>query len=345
MSKQPIRTNVLSVAIGLMLATTAAAAFAEGPDAGMQPGIASGHDYPELSRDAVTEIILGTWGPQLAATDDAWQERMQAVLEQADEDNLRRAMDVLDYEQMLAVLGGATVRGGDAAPLEIGDEAEDLVYTPIAPCRLIDTRVASPLGGRIPAEGTVEYYSWGVNFRNTQGGDDSNCGIPANPAAIALNVTAVNPSKAGFLTVYPAQGVRPSTSTVNYVQGEIVGNGTLAVARQGIGFGFAIYSFGETDVVADAVGYFVRPVATALDCTEVTQSFDSNPGTFNSGSVTCPTGRAATGGGCITASSTFEKVTRSHNNGSNGWTCRTFNEGGNPLVNTVTATCCRVPGR
>src|SRR5437773_6789195 len=67
--------------------------------------------------------------------------------------------------------------GGAATAAEapgLGDSADNLVYTPVPPCRIIDTRLA---GGLIPAGGTRSFRATGAGFAG-QGGIAGSCGVP-----------------------------------------------------------------------------------------------------------------------------------------------------------------------
>ena len=44
---------------------------------------------------------------------------------------------------------------------QIGSLSSDLVFTPLTPCRIVDTRVA---GGTIPALATRGFKAWGTSF-------------------------------------------------------------------------------------------------------------------------------------------------------------------------------------
>ncbi|MFM7271232.1 MAG: RCC1 domain-containing protein [Actinomycetes bacterium] len=84
----------------------------------------------------------------------------------------------------------------------------------------------------------------------------SAAGVPADAVAVALNVTAVTPSAAGFLTVYPTGVPRPTSSTLNYTTGSIVPNGTTV--KIGGGGKISVYALaGCPQVVVDVVGWFV----------------------------------------------------------------------------------------
>ena len=115
-------------------------------------------------------------------------------------------------------------------------------FTGVTPFRVADTRET---GGCVTA---------GAPRRVPVGGVTGS-GVPTGAAAVALNVTVVAPRAAGFLTVYPAGVARPTASTLNYVAGQIVPNGT--VVKLGTADAVDIYALdGCPDVVVDVVGYF-----------------------------------------------------------------------------------------
>lgn len=81
------------------------------------------------------------------------------------------------------------------------------VFTPLAPIRLLDTRLADPAinplgGGALPAGQVVEVAVAGTR------------GVPADAAAVSVNVTAVSPAGVGFVTAFPC-GPLPEVSTLN----------------------------------------------------------------------------------------------------------------------------------
>ena len=66
-----------------------------------------------------------------------------------------------------------------------------------------------------------------------------------------MNVVAVDPCQAGFLTVYPCGDV-PLASNVNFVRRHTVAN--LAAVRLSTGGDLCVYASEQTDVVVDLVG-------------------------------------------------------------------------------------------
>src|SRR5687767_4579740 len=110
----------------------------------------------------------------------------------------------------------ARAASGTPEPQALGDDDSDLVYFPLTPCRLVDTR-NTPTGPVPIAAGTAVPFE-ANNDLGAQGGEVAGCGVPQNdPAALAVTITAVNPQGPGNLRAYPA-GVAtpPNASVVNY---------------------------------------------------------------------------------------------------------------------------------
>ena len=75
------------------------------------------------------------------------------------------------------------------------------------------------------------------------------------PVTVVLNVTIVNPTAAGFLTVYADQSAPPPTSDLNFPAGALLSN--LVVAQVGSDGKIAIYNLtGSSHVVVDVLGYY-----------------------------------------------------------------------------------------
>ncbi len=113
-------------------------------------------------------------------------------------------------------------------------------YTPVAPFRLADTRDTPGLT-RLAEGATLRVRATGVG------------GVPANARAVAANITVVDPSAAGFVTVWPCND-RPLASTGNYRAGAVRPNAAaVAVSAEG---DLCLFSLAATDVVIDLTGYW-----------------------------------------------------------------------------------------
>ncbi|MEN9506350.1 MAG: hypothetical protein RI958_2276 [Actinomycetota bacterium] len=121
------------------------------------------------------------------------------------------------------------------------------LFTPLTPDRVLDTRDGTGRAGVIDPVGPEEHIDLAVTGRG---------GVPASGVdAVALNVTVDRPTAAGFVTVWPAGERMPLASTHNFVPGLSVAN--LVLAKVGTGGRVSLYnSAGDTQLVADVVGYF-----------------------------------------------------------------------------------------
>lgn len=115
-------------------------------------------------------------------------------------------------------------------------------FTGITPARLLDTRQSTqgPIFG--PNE-TRHLTVTGVND------------VPADATAVVLNVTQIDATTAGYMTVYPTGIERPNTSNLNGAPGRTRPN--LVVSKVGTGGQVDIYNYdGKANVAVDIVGYF-----------------------------------------------------------------------------------------
>jgi Protein of unknown function (DUF1566) len=148
---------------------------------------------------------------------------------------------------------------------ELGSLNSDLVFTPVTPCRLVDTRSAT--AGIMNAGQSRGFLGKGTNYA-VQGGATSNCNLPnsTNTAALVVNFTVVSPETGGYITVYPGDAASaPLAATLNFNAGDVKGNNAVLKLNQtGSGVDFRIYTTSTTHIVADVVGYYAKPVAVPL---------------------------------------------------------------------------------
>jgi hypothetical protein len=135
--------------------------------------------------------------------------------------------------------------------VDIAGWFEGAAYVGATPTRLVDTRDGT--GGTIGRIGPSTPLTIPVANLAVNDAAGSSTTLPANVAAVALNVTAVQPSASGFITVWPC-GERPLASNLNYVAGDIIPNGVIApVSANGE---VCLYSLAETHVIVDLAGWF-----------------------------------------------------------------------------------------
>jgi hypothetical protein len=121
---------------------------------------------------------------------------------------------------------------------------------PITPNRVLDTRVAatsSAAGAELGSQAMVP--AGGSISLKVTGGD-----VPETALAVALNVTAVDASAPGFLTIFPDGGPQPGTSSVNFPAGAAAPN--AVVAKLGAGGRIRLFSSASVNVIVDVFGWF-----------------------------------------------------------------------------------------
>ena len=124
-------------------------------------------------------------------------------------------------------------------------------YTPVTSARLLDTRLTGATiddidegGGPLAANTTRTIAIAGRG------------GVPATGVeAIALHITAVNQTQRTFVTVWPSDFARPTTSNLNPTPAAPASN--LVIVKLGAAGDVSLYNFvGSVNLIVDVVGYF-----------------------------------------------------------------------------------------
>ena len=125
----------------------------------------------------------------------------------------------------------------------VGPSAPGAVVS-VTPARIADSLSKQQIRGAVPAHGTVTVQVTGKGR------------IPATGvSAVLLNVTAVAPQKAGYVTVWPAGIPRTGTSNLNFQAGQTIPN--TVIVKVGTGGRIQLYngSTGTVHLLVDVTGY------------------------------------------------------------------------------------------
>ena len=141
-------------------------------------------------------------------------------------------------------------------------------YVPVTPKRLLDTRsgigaAKAPVG----KDGQVTLQVAGAGP------------VPATGVtAVALNVTAVSPTAAGYVTVWPDGSSRPATSNLNYGAGQTVPN--LVIVKVPADGKIDLYSGsgGSVQLLADVEGYYTTAGGDAFVPVNPVREIDTRTG-------------------------------------------------------------------
>ena len=153
--------------------------------------------------------------------------------------------------------------------------SKDSDFEPMPPRRLVDTRSAVSPPIKVPANSTLQVQ---VTARY---------GIPDDAAAVSLNVTSVDSSSSGFLTMFPCGTPRPTASTLNYVSGQAIAN--AALAKAGSGGNVCIYTQDATHLLVDVTGWF--PADTDFRTLSPERLLDTRSGLGHSPAGLVPAGQ------------------------------------------------------
>ena len=184
----------------------------------------------------------------------------------------------------------------------------DLVYTTLSPCRIMDTRNASVASGvRGPIAGNVlkqlpGFITTGQNWGQYGGNAASDCGLNdlagTSIYAVAMVITILNPNFSAYLGVSDSNILASVLNTValNYTAGQ--GLSTMYIVPQLFGntIYFAMPTGLSANLIFDVVGYFAAPQSTTLNCVSAalagigTNNIGNNSQYFLANRAACPVG-------------------------------------------------------
>ncbi len=134
-----------------------------------------------------------------------------------------------------------------------------LLFVPITPCRITDTRAGSPIQSTrdIPIQ--------------------SSCNIPSTAQAYALNITAVPNGEMDYLSIWP-MGQPAVVSTLNSYDGRVVAN--AAIVPAGTGGAVTVLVSQPGHVIIDINGYFIPSSGLAFYPVAPCRVTDTRNGSF-----------------------------------------------------------------
>ncbi len=348
--------SALLVALSALLTLPGGSVTAAQPAATGLPGAAATAtpDHRALVRE-----IYGLWenAPNpVNARNEALYGDLREALKTATLGQLLGARQARTYEDVWAALPGSArnslsvvpLSGLSVTPLVATPVTADLVYTPVTPCRIIDTR-----GGVAPYTGLIgpnagNQFVVTLSNSSPQGGYAGSCGIPTNPypVAVAINVTSAGQTGNGNLKVIDTGAGLPNSSLVNYVAGVNIANAAIVKVGHVPSGDIYIYSAGSAShAIVDVMGFFSSPAATALQTTLVNAVSPCSMGANCYSGATCPPGYSLTGGGYWT--SYFQPgvdIIVNGPTGDTGWMVMMQNNSGLDLNLSTYAVCARTAG-
>jgi hypothetical protein len=164
---------------------------------------------------------------------------------------------------LVGVVVGATV-GGFAVVRATSGSSSASSFVPVSPVRVLDTRsdlglaeVTDGVAGTLKVTGSIPTA--------TSSGVVNAVVVPAGATAVVLNVTAVNPTAGGYVSLRPGDATgAPTVSTLNVTAGGTFPNGaTITIPTTGAHAGqIQVWyeaegtTVGSTELLIDIAGYY-----------------------------------------------------------------------------------------
>jgi hypothetical protein len=316
----------------------------------------------DQNRATVIERIVNSWGDQLALEAGLSRAQLREMLAAMRADQLLAASLAGSLSGLHAVMtqalpATAPARAPEKVHIEaLGDTTQDLVYTPVNPCRLFDTR-ASQGGLGTPVLNTRRTYGAITPVAN-QGGPGS-CAAAASAGVALIQIGTLTPSGSGLLQGGAQGAASFPNALILYQPGDQYGTAVAMPLNPANGQFDLVEQFATADLYGDLLGYFGPPAATALDCTTLLSQVSLPHASTGEVALDCTAGYQVAGGGCVfyntdgtaTASNVGSVIlnysTRHRTGGTflNGWACRFTNT--DPTIDyfmSARPMCCRTPG-
>ena len=227
----------------------------------------------DQNRTSVVERVVTTWGVPLAQSSAAISvDELRLLLEGLRADHLLAASLAGTLDGVRDVLANAMVAAPTTKPTlrqtkALGETAFDTVYTPVTPCRLVETRGAFAAvyqGNGTPSHNPLPFAPNEIRIYTVQGGNGvclSQLPSGLAPSAVQLQVFGMPTSAAsGDIEILPQGAAFGSTATMVYV-GSIPFNTVSTAARiNPVNNQISVQvRGGGAHVAIDVVGYFKRP--------------------------------------------------------------------------------------
>ncbi len=252
---------LLSLVLGLIGVVSIDSALAQAQKATPDPLLAV-----DQNRTTVIDRIVSDWGDNLAVEAGVNQAQLREMLFAMRADQLLAASLVGSLDGLKAIFvaalrttanGGARVAMAADAPSALGDTNADLVYTPVTPCRLFDTR---------PSQGGLGTPT--LNVRRTYGaitpvanqGGPGGCAAAAGAAVALIQIGTLTPSGNGLLQAGPQGAASFPNALILYQPGDQYGTAVAMPLNPANGQFDLVEQFATADLYADLQGYFRRPV-------------------------------------------------------------------------------------
>jgi hypothetical protein len=365
--------------LGLLALVAAMPATAQQTDlppkmdqAAIQRSLAIQAEIAQITQNKQSFInnLIASWQPNVnAALFGNISTELTPLMQAATPWRLYAASLVGDYNTMLQVVRGEISAGtvinalsapqshatagtaltvGAVSPFALGSTTSQLVFTPIPPCRIADTRGAGARTGILTAGVPRTFDLSTGGFSKGQGGSTSCPGLTSfNFYAWSVNLTVTGYTANGFLQVYPFGGSVPATSISNFGPAlPAIANSSTVTGCYGCTDSINVVASAATHVILDVYGYFELPTGFS---TGVVTQMAGTTATVAAGAYqfvqggACPAGTVVISGSQTNSSSSTNTIlTSDHNISGTTWYEYVKNTGTSSATVTVYSNCQEV---
>jgi hypothetical protein len=223
----------------------------------------------DQNRATVVDRVVNQWGDRLAASNAGiTSAQLREILGGLRADHLLAASLAGSIDGLRDVVSGALVHTAAAISpglmqtKALGDANDDLVYTPIVPCRILDTRHGTipPYNAQMVGGSGFPVASNLANFAPKRG-SRRNCKLPLASSALFVVLTGLNPYYDAFLASVNSCNFATLTRSLvmDFSANKGVTNTAIVPVDGSVRFYLGLPAQVTTNVIADAVGYFKAP--------------------------------------------------------------------------------------
>ncbi len=209
----------------------------------------------DADREAFVQGLVEQWASPSSDSADHLYETFRRL----NSDKLLAIQDATNLEAVDAILLGDSPNNLPATPLVLGSLSGDYVYTPVNPCRVVDTRFAAGGGVPIAAGTTRDFKVYGTLIEIQNQGGSTACSAPnGEPRAAHINVTVVPVGGNGFVKVYPDASPQPNASLVNFKLGTNIANAATIRTRFSTSAvpDITVFTSATAHIIIDVLGYY-----------------------------------------------------------------------------------------
>ena len=198
----------------------------------------------------------------------------------------------------------------------IGAATNQLVFTPIPPCRIADTRGTGARTGFLNPGVPRTFDLTTDAYTKGQGGQTASNPCPGLPSfsfyGWSVNLTATGYTTTGFVQVYPYLGSVPATSILNFGPAlPAIANSTTLTGCYGCADDINLVASAQTNIIIDVYGYFEVPTGFTTGAITLMAGASTNVAAGIYSYVpggTCPAGTHVIGGAQTNSSSSANTI-------------------------------------